>query len=657
MNELSPEAGKCLGGASPSVSSGKRRGGCGAGMKMTMKRMSGSRHVLLASLPRPRDGLRPVFRALSLFLVLLALLGAAPALAEKKGKGEPKLPVPPPQPVAQELTVRRGEPLEIRLTIHGRKYENLKYLIRTGPDRGKLTEPKVVTQEASVVIYTPPANLAVKRDHFTYAVQNIDGVSAAVDVNITIADDAAQLMVPDVIDFAPLLTGGAAFKEMELTNIGGSIAAGEVQVAAPWRIEGPTEYRLPAGGKQKFLVFFEPKAAGVFRGEIRYTSQIDRVTTLRGTGEAAIGVAPAQLILPVESGSTARAGRLELTNNTPGEQALKFTGSARLHLPAPLTLAAGEKQTVTVSSDESEPGPLDETLTIEGTGLQVAVPVRAKAVGPVLKIARDLVPFPTVKLGQAASADLAVGNLGGAEGSWKAGVELPFQAQPATFRLAPGERKEVRISINAQEVGTYRGWIRFEGEQQTKEARLEADVVEVASTAPAAPRSTQPAAAATPNPAVTRLAKETDERISSLLYLRDNVKVRNVVSDGATIDWPTALTVAHTCRVELRNTRLDDQGHLRVDWLKPPISQVKVMGDRFFAELRGLRPGTLNTVRIVPVAEGGEAGDPIFMTQFLTLPPKAAALQITGFRVTIFLLVAFAAAAYAWQRVKAQRGE
>lgn len=596
-------------------------------------------------------------RALSLFLVCLAFLGAAPAFAEKKSKGEPKLPVPPPQPVSQELTVRRGEPLEIRLTIHGRKYENLKYLIRTGPDRGKLTEPKVVTQEASIVIYTPPANLAVKRDHFTYAVQNLDGVSAAVDVNITIADEAAQLIVPDVMDFAPLLTGGAAFKEMELTNGGGSIAAGEVQVAAPWRIEGPSEYRLPAGGKQKFLVFFEPKAAGVFRAEIRYTSQIDRVTTLRGTGEAAIGVTPAQLILPVESGSTARAGRLELTNNTPAEQALKFSGSARLHLPAPLTLAAGEKQTVTVSSEENVPGALDETLTIDGTGLQVLVPIRAKAVGPVLKIARDLITFPTVKQAQVAMVEFAVENLGGAEGTWKGGVELPFQAQPATFRLAPGERKDIRISINAPEVGTYRGWIRFEGEQQTKEARLEADVIEVAAAAPVAPRTSQPVAEATPSPAVTRLAKETDENIAALIYLRDNVKVRNVVSDGATIDWPTALTVAHTCKVEIRNTRLDDQGHLRVDWLQPPISHVKVEGDRFFAEVRGLRPGTLNTVRIVAVADGGEAGEPIFITQFLTLAPKAAALQITSFRVAIFLLVAFAAAAYAWQRVKAQRGE
>jgi hypothetical protein len=601
-----------------------------------------------------------VFRALFLSCILFAFLGAAPVFAaEKKRKDEPKLPVPPPQPVSQELTVRRGETLEIRLTIHGRKYENLKYLIRTAPEKGKLTEPKVVTQEASIVIYTPPANLAVKRDHFTYAVQNIDGVSAAVDVGITIVDEAARLVVPDVMEFAPLLTGGAAFKEMELTNMGGSIAAGEVQVAAPWRIEGPIGYKLPAGGKQKFLVFFEPKTAGILRGEIRYTSQIDRVTSLRGIGEAAIAIVPAELRLVAESGSTARSGQLELTNNTPGEQSLKFSGGARLHVPPPLVLAAGAAKTVTVLVDESDPGAGEESLTIDGAGLQMVVPVHAKVVGPVLKLAREQLAFPTAKQGQAVSIDLGVENLGGAEGNWKAAVELPFQVQPASFRLAPRERKELKISLNAQELGTYRGWIRFEGEQQLREARMEAEVTEVASPAPAAPRTTQPGAVAvaTPNPAATREAKEADARIASLIYLRDNVKIRNIVSDGATIEWPTALTTAHNCKVEVRNTRLDDQGHLRVDWLPPPISNVKTMGDRYFAELRGMRPGTMSTVRIVPVLDGGEAGDPIFITQFLTPPPKSAALKITGFRLTIFLLVAFAAAAYARQRIKAQRGE
>jgi hypothetical protein len=463
--------------------------------------------------------------------------------------------------------------------------------------------------------------------------------------------------VPDLIDFGPLLTGGAAFKEIELTNLGGSIAAGEAQVSAPWRIEGPSAYRLAAGEKQKFLVFFEPKTAGPFRGEIRYTSHLDRVTTLRGVGEAAIAVTPAELRLQAASGSTARSGQLELTNNTASEQALKFSGSARLQVPAPLTLAAGGKQTVTISIDENNPAALDESLTIDGTGTQVMVPVHAKAIGPVLKAARDTVTFPPVKQGYPVTVELNVDNLGGVAGSWKASVDLPFQAEPLSFRLEPRERKEIKIAINALEVGTYRGWIRFEGEQQTHEARLEAEVTPVAMAAPPEARATRPAAAATPDVAAQRDAKEADARIAALIYLRDNVKIRNIVQDGATIDFPKALTTAGTCQVELRSTRFDDEGHLRVDWVPPPISHVTVAGDRFFAELRGLRPGSMNTVRISPVLDGGEPGEPIFITQFLTLPPKSAAFGITGFRVAIFLLIALGAGAYAWQRVRAQRAE
>lgn len=595
-------------------------------------------------------------RVFLLTLIFLAFLGAAPSFAaDKKKKEEP--PIPPPQPVAQQVAVPRGDTLDIRLTIHGRKYEPLKYLIRTKPQAGKVTEPKVVTQESSVVTYTPPADLAVKRDRFTYAVQNAAGVSAAVNVDITIVDEPIRLVVPDAIDFAPLLTGKAAFKEMELTNVGGSVSDGEVRVPAPWRIEGPSAYKLTAGQKQKFLVFFEPKSAGVFRGEIQYTSQVDRVTTLRGVGEAAIAVAPAELRLQAASGSSTRSGQLELTNNTSEEQAVKFSGGARLRVPAPLTLPVGGKQSVTVSVEEGNPLAADEPLTIEGGGLHLTVPIHAMIVGPVLKVAADQLTFPNVKKGETGSVDLEVENPGGVEGSWKATVEVPFQAQPATFRLAPREKRQIRIFINAQDIGTYRGWIRFEGEQQSKEVRLEAESLDATAPAPAGPRSTPSRVAATPDPVLTRQAKEAASRIAALTYLRDNVKIRNIVQDGASIDWPTALTTARDCRVELRNTRIDDTGQLRVDWLTPPISHVKVMGDHFFAELRGLRPGTMNTVRIVPVVEGGEAGEPLFITQFLTLPPKTQALKITGFRVTIFLLVALAAGAYAWQRVRAQRGE
>src|SRR5207249_4297829 len=96
----------------------------------------------------------PIFRALALSFLFGALLIPA-ALAEKKDKKsqEQKLPPPPPQPVEQELSVPRGEPLEIRLRIVGRKSETLKYLIRAGPEHGKVSEPRQISQEVSLVTY------------------------------------------------------------------------------------------------------------------------------------------------------------------------------------------------------------------------------------------------------------------------------------------------------------------------------------------------------------------------------------------------------------------------------------------------------------------------------------------------------------------------
>src|SRR5690349_95580 len=77
----------------------------------------------------------PVRASLLLFTLLLSasLLPMHPVgAAEKRDKRkEDRLPTPPPQPVQQEVTVKRGETLDIRLSIYGRKNETLKYLIRS----------------------------------------------------------------------------------------------------------------------------------------------------------------------------------------------------------------------------------------------------------------------------------------------------------------------------------------------------------------------------------------------------------------------------------------------------------------------------------------------------------------------------------------------
>jgi hypothetical protein len=426
-----------------------------------------------------------------------------------------------------------------------------------------------------------------------------------------------------------------------------------VQVRAPWRIEGPTEYRLPAGARQKFLVFFEPKSAGVFNGEMRYTSQADRVTLLRGIGEPAIAVTPPELVMLATNGSTARMGRVELANNTEAEQTLTLQTGPRLKAPPTLTLPAGGKQAISISADESNPAGLEDALLIDGGGLQVRVPIRAGAIGPVLKV-ESVVRFPVARKGQPSSVLLPVVNVGGAEGFWKCELVAPFRVETPHVRIPPREKKEIQVAISTQEAGTYRGWIRFEGEQQKEETRLEAEVIETAMAQPSSrgatttPEENPAEVAAEAQDAMTTKAAE--DRETLLLFLRDNVKVRDVSSDRATLEWPTSLTSGAECRVEMRTLRLDDQGQVRAEWYPPPEIKLTQKGERFSAELGRLKPLSMHTVRVLPVVGENQTAEPLFLTQFQTAPPKQPRIRITGFRAGLLLLGALAAGAYAWKR-------
>ena len=91
---------------------------------------------------------------------------------------------------------------------------------------------------------------------------------------------------------------------------------------------------------------------------------------------------------------------------------------------------------------------------------------------------------------------------------------------------------------------------------------------------------------------------------------------------GATLEWPAQLSTAKSYRIEERRLGIDDQGHLRTSWEQPRTVRVTESKGRFFAEMGGLKPDSRHTVRLLPVL-GDEVGEPIFITQFQTAPPKA----------------------------------
>jgi hypothetical protein len=294
----------------------------------------------------------------------------------------PKIAPAPPPPVPATIKAKRGEATEVPLRIFGTRGQTLTFIIRAAPAAGKLSAPKNVGDESAVVRYTPPADRAVTRDSFTYAVRSTEGVSAAAEVKIEIVDIPAELIAPLELKNTQVLTGETETLTLELTNRGGSVCEGDVTADVPWRVESPAHYRIEGNGRAVLHVTFAPEVPGDFRGEVHYSSQPDRLTSLSGMAVAALAIRPVALDLKLESLTGVRAGAFEVTNNTKVEQTVVIHSSERLKLESRLTLPPDRSAAVTVQTRADDTEPIAEVIRFEGHGITAVLPVRAALVSP-----------------------------------------------------------------------------------------------------------------------------------------------------------------------------------------------------------------------------------------------------------------------------------
>ena len=560
------------------------------------------------------------------------MLVGAPPLAGAERKKEPLPEAPPPaQPLA--VKVKRGEPVEIALRIYGRKNEPLKYLIRVPPEHGRLTEPRVVEREVSAVTYTPTADLAITRDRFSYAVQNGAGVSAAVDVVITIVDQPPQLALPGALDFAPMLAGAVAAKTLEISNRGGGLAEGQAEVEAPWKIEGSPKYRLGAGARAVFKIVFAPEKGGVFESAVRFSSQPETSVRVRGEALEAIAATPARVVLQNTPGEAVRAGAFELSNQTDEERRVTLDGSPRLQVPTELAVPAHGKVSVPVQTAADDVAALEGEVRVEAAGLTVRVPVRAARVGPLVRAGRGPVVFGRVDAAKAARASFELENFGGADASVSWEIGAPFVMEQASAKLAPGEKKTLAMRTqSAAAAGKYRAWLTVKVGPQKLEIPVEAELFAKAGPA-AAPRAvgsqaagkasdnssaaTPEIAADEPPPPVTLPPGVAEMRVD--LIRPEGVALTRLTPTSATIEWPEALAAAGRFRFESRRVVADSAGELTVVWDEIPKVRVQREGGKMVAVLSGLEPGGAYGVRVVPLGSAGEAGPPLF-TQFFVTP-------------------------------------
>lgn len=591
--------------------------------------------------------------ARSRFCILVSLLLTASGAVGAKKKEAPA-PAPPPA-VPQTVVVPRDGKVQVPLRIYGTRSQTLTFLIREQSAHGTLTAPRRVGPESAVVTFTPPQDLNVTKDRFSYAVKSNEGVSAAVDVTIEIVDLVPQLIVPDTVEFPSLLLGETAERSITVSNRGGGIAEGELQVAAPWKVEGSPVYRLPSMEEAAFKIVFAPLVAGFFQGEVRFSSQIDRTTALSGIGRAPLAVRPAKLDLQRTGVDPIRAGVFQLTNHTAEPLLLTIKASERLVLSRELRLAPGEDAAIPLQVRPGDLGALEEEIRVEGGSASATLLVKAAPVAAILRAPSPVFTFGTVPAGQVSRAQFPLENGGGAPAQVRLHVPLPFSIEEGAFSIAPGGRRLVTIALAASPVGAVRAILQIESSAGRTDVPIEAEVresasrPEIAEARPDRP-SRQREEEASPIPTSFPRPETTDDQPRKYVP----AKVSRVGTKDADIEWLTLGEVAKEYRAEVRRLSLGADRQLVISWDPfPHFSAVSGKG-RMVGTLAELQAGQLYAVRVRPVAVGGELGEPLFEMTFRTPPRPLSGLRLTWTRGLV-LVFAICLAAVVWQRLRDRR--
>lgn len=543
----------------------------------------------------------------------------------------------PPQPVAQKVSVQRGQSVEIPLRIYGTRSQTLSWIIRQAPAQGKLSPPRPVAAEAAVITYTSSTVPGPGTDRFTFSARSNEGVSAAVEVTITIVDADPLLIAPAELEFEPLLTGSTASQALEFSNTGGGIAEGDLYVDAPWRLEGEAHYTLAAGEKHRARLLFAPSQGGKFTGEVRFSSHPGRSTQLRGSAVDPLAISPALLELHPLPNTSVRAGVFEVRNHTAAPLELTLIASQRLHLPATISLPASGALSISAQTAATDTAGFEETVRIAAGTLTAQLRVRAAALPALIQTRTKSLTLRRPASGAAAAEMFSIQNAGGQPASLRFEVSAPFALETSTLDLPAGGIRDLAVTAatpTSMEAASGGLKVLLDGR-----AVLEIPLVLEAQTSTASTGTTQRPA---PTPVHTTdtpsgaPAGQSPER-PALPGVRA-ANLIQVTQQGATFEWPGSLAPGMRLRC-LRRALSPGQNVLTpptATFLEYPAVTFAQNGTMLTATLESLSPGQNYFFRIDATPEGGQAA-PVTFVQFKTPVPPARSWPLSWLTVLVGL--------------------
>jgi hypothetical protein len=439
---------------------------------------------------------------------------------------------------------------------------------------------------------------------------------------------------------------------MDLTNEGGGTIEGEVAVPEPWSVEGLKIFKIAAGKTATFRLVFTPTRPGARTGEAVISGTEKKIVLLRASAEERLAVTPAQLKLTAQRGSQTRTGMLKIGNHSPEAATVLVETGARLMTDRTVKVPAHGTSAVPVFADATTAAAFDDAVTLSSGEWKATVPVHAVAVGVILKFTAEEVEIAG---GSSGSAIAILENHGGEPATVRLDVGHPFEVASRVVTAPARGRVEIPVLLRASDAGTFRSTLKAVGEGGAAVIPVIADIQGSQPEKKTARPSASPDEGAADSASSDSSAQENE----TPLIPQDVRAVPNALGkfgrgtgkDSATLEWPAELGPVENLRIEERVLSFSAGDELQVGWMPLPSVTITPAGDTVTAVLRGLRPGTLYTVRVVTAAD--KESPVLFTADFQTAYKKPF---YTGSLLTPLLVVALLILAGAiWRSRRAQQ--
>ena len=243
-----------------------------------------------------------------------------------------------------ELQIFRGQTKPLTLSAISTHGYDVDFQIITKPHYGTLSEPTRLSKGAISVFYTHSGKENQTSDFFQFKIKTGPQKAwSTKTAKINIIEPPARLEAqPGSLDFGSVFIGESPTQPLRISNAGGGILKGRLELTEPCSLQGPPDFQIASGKSKIFRISFAPKNPELQRGKIAVNlgSHPNPEIVIQGIGEARFE-APEKATF--DQSLSPPSLQLVVTNKTPDQLPISIASQDPIIAPEKIELSGNGK--------------------------------------------------------------------------------------------------------------------------------------------------------------------------------------------------------------------------------------------------------------------------------------------------------------------------